>query len=152
MQWRGTWHTKRWSRRSYSGTAILKKLFDQELSEHEADEKFNYCRCDTADHAILTTFTATYKEHNETLIGVTDDLTRHSYIAKLKINSYWYRAKSSPYLEMLLINMMKLLFLSFLLISKMDFTSCNLWSFNSRRFSYSNILIVFSLYSWVSGS
>ena len=42
----------------------------------------------------MTTFTDTYKEYKETLIDVTDDLTRYSYIAKLKITSCWYRAKS----------------------------------------------------------
>ena len=36
---------------------------------------------------MLTTFTDTYKEYKETLINVIDDLTRHSYIAKLKITS-----------------------------------------------------------------
>ena len=40
---------------------------------------------DTMDRAILTTFTATYEEYKETLIDVTDDVTRYSYIAKLKI-------------------------------------------------------------------
>ena len=44
--------------------------------------------------AVLTTFTATYKEHKETLIDVIDNLTRHSYIAKLNITSSWYRTKS----------------------------------------------------------
>ena len=42
----------------------------------------------------LTTVTATYEEYKETLINVTDDLTRHSYIAKPKITSSWHRAKS----------------------------------------------------------
>ena len=48
----------------------------------------------TTDRAILTTFTATYKEYKETLIEIIDDLTRLSYIAKLKITSCWYRTKS----------------------------------------------------------
>ena len=42
----------------------------------------------------MTTFTATYEEYKETLIDVIDDLTRHSYIAKLKVISSWYRTKS----------------------------------------------------------
>ena len=46
------------------------------------------------DRAILTTLTATYEDYKETLIDFIDDLTRHSYIAKLKITSSWYRAKS----------------------------------------------------------
>ena len=33
-------------------------------------------------------------QYKETLINVIDDLTRHSYIAKLKITSSWYRTKS----------------------------------------------------------
>ena len=33
-------------------------------------------------------------EYKETLINVIDDLTRHSYIAKLKVTSSWYRTKS----------------------------------------------------------
>ena len=68
-------------------TASLKELFDQELNKHEGDEKFNYCQSDTTDRAILTTFTVTYKEYKETLIDVIDDLTRHFYIAKLKVTS-----------------------------------------------------------------
>ena len=72
---------------SCPGTATLKEFLDQELNKHEDDEKFNYCPWDTTDRPILTTFTATYKEYKETLIDVIDDLTRHSYIAKLKITS-----------------------------------------------------------------
>ena len=68
-------------------TAALKEFLNQELNEHEDDEKFNYCRWVTTDQAILTTFKATYEEYKETLIDVIDDLTRHSYIAKLKITS-----------------------------------------------------------------
>ena len=64
-------------------TATLKEFFDQELDEHEDDKKFNYCQWDTADWA--TTFTATYEECKETLIGVIDDLTRYSYTTKLKL-------------------------------------------------------------------
>ena len=68
---------------SCPGTATLKEFLDQELNEHDDDEKFNYCQQDTADQAILTTFTVTDEE--ETLIDVFDDLTRHFHIAKLKI-------------------------------------------------------------------
>ena len=46
------------------------------------------------DLVTLTTVTTTYEEYKETLIDVIDDLTRHSYISKLKITSFWYRAKS----------------------------------------------------------
>ena len=42
-------------------TATLKEFLDQELNEHEDDEKFNYCQWETVDRAILTTFTATYE-------------------------------------------------------------------------------------------
>ena len=70
---------------SYLCTATLNYFLDQELNEHEDDEKFNYCQWDTTDRAILTTFTATYEEYKKTLIDVIDDLTRHSYIAKLKM-------------------------------------------------------------------
>ena len=73
--------------KSCPGTAALKEFLDQELNEHEEDQKFNHCQWDTTDRAILTTFTATCKECKETLIDVIDDLTRHSYIAKLKITS-----------------------------------------------------------------
>ena len=79
---------------SCPGTATLKEFLDQELNEHEDDEKFNYCQWDTTDQGILTIFTAPYEEYKETLIDVIDDLTRHSYIAKLKITSSWYRTKS----------------------------------------------------------
>ena len=37
---------------------------------------------------ILTSFTATYEEHKETLIDIIDNLTRHSYIAKLQNTSF----------------------------------------------------------------
>ena len=70
---------------SCPGTATLKEFLDQKLNEHEDDEKFNYCQWDTMDRAILTTFTATYEEYKQTLIDVTDDLTRHSSTAKLEI-------------------------------------------------------------------
>ena len=67
---------------SCPSTATLKEFLDQELNEHEDDEKFNYCQWDNTDQAILTTITATYKEYKGTLIDVIDDLTRHFYIIK----------------------------------------------------------------------
>ena len=70
---------------SCPGTATLKEFLDQKLNKHEGDGKLNYCQQDTTDQTILATFTATYKEYKGTLIAVVDDLTRHSYIAKLKI-------------------------------------------------------------------
>ena len=76
----------------YPGTATMKEFLDHELNEHEDDEKLNYCHWDTRNRAILTT--ASYEEYKETLIDVIDDLTRHLYIAKLKITSSWYRTKS----------------------------------------------------------
>ena len=72
---------------SRPGTASLREFLDQKLNEHEDEEKFNYCQWDTTDREILTTFTATYEEYKKTLIDVIDDLTRHSYIAKLKVIS-----------------------------------------------------------------
>ena len=84
---------------SCPGTATLKEYLDQEFNSHEDDEKFNYCHWVTTDWAILTIFTAPYKEYKVTLIDVIDDLTRHSYIAKLKITSSWYRAKSKATTE-----------------------------------------------------
>ena len=72
---------------SCSGTATLKEFLDKELYEYEDNEKFNYCQWDTTDQAILTIFTATFEEHKKTLVDVIDELTRHSYIAKLKITS-----------------------------------------------------------------
>ena len=35
--------------------------------------------------AIFTTFTVTYEEYKKTLIDVIDDLTKYSYIEKLKL-------------------------------------------------------------------
>ena len=70
---------------SCPGTATLKEFLDQKLNKHEDDQKLNYFQWDTTDQAILTTFTATQEEYKETLIDVIDDLTRHYYIAKLKI-------------------------------------------------------------------
>ena len=77
---------------SFPDTATLKEFLDQEFTKHEDDEKFEYSHCglsntDTTDWAILTTSTATYEEYRETLIDVFDDLTRHSYITKLKLTS-----------------------------------------------------------------
>ena len=72
---------------SCPGTATLKEFLDQELNEHEDDEKFNYCQWDTTDRAILATFTASYKKYKEPLIDIIDDLTRYSYVTKLKISS-----------------------------------------------------------------
>ena len=66
---------------------VLELQLDQELNEHEDDEKFNYFQWDTTDQAVLVTFTATYEEYKETLNDVIDDLARHFYIAKLKITS-----------------------------------------------------------------
>ena len=74
----------RWCK-SCPDTASLREFLDQELNEHENDEKFNCCQWDTTDRAILTTFTATYEEYKETLTDVIYNLTRHSYITKLKI-------------------------------------------------------------------
>ena len=70
----------------YSGTATLKEFLNQELNEHEVDEKFNYCQWDTTNtnQGILTIFIVPYEEYKETLIDVIDDLTRHSYIGKAK--------------------------------------------------------------------
>ena len=70
------------------------KMSWSELNEHENDKNFNYCQLDTTNRAIMTNYTATYEEYKETLIDVFDDLTRYSYIAKLKITSSWYRTKS----------------------------------------------------------
>ena len=81
-------------RESSLGAATLKEFLDQELNEHEDDEKFNYCQWDTTDCAILTTFAATYKEYKETFIDVVDNLTRHSYITKLRVTSSCSRRKS----------------------------------------------------------
>ena len=70
---------------SCPGTVTVKEFHDQELKEHEEDQKFLYCQWDTTDRAILTTFTSTYEKYKETLVDAIDDLTRHSYITKLKI-------------------------------------------------------------------
>ena len=79
---------------SCPGTATLKEFLDQEFNKHEYDQKLKDCQQNTTDPAILTTFTATYKEYKETLIDAIDDLTRHSCIAKLKLTSSLYRTKS----------------------------------------------------------
>ena len=73
---------------SCRGTAALKNFLDQELIEHEDDQKFNYCKWDSTNRVILTAFTATYEENKDTLIDVIDDLMRHFYIAKLKITNF----------------------------------------------------------------
>ena len=72
---------------SRHGTTVLKEFLYQELTKHEDDENFNYCQWGITNQSILTTSTATYEEYSETLIDLIDDLTRHSFIAKLKITS-----------------------------------------------------------------
>ena len=84
---------------SCPGTEALKEFIDQELKKHEDDAKFNYCQWDTTDRAILTTFTATYEEYKETLVAITDDLTKHSYIIKQKTTSTSYNTKLKLPLE-----------------------------------------------------
>ena len=74
--------------KSCPGTAALNEFLDQELKEHEDDDKFNYCRWYTTDRAILITSTATYEEYKETLIDFINDLTKHCYITMLKITSF----------------------------------------------------------------
>ena len=61
---------------SCPGTATLKEFIDRKFNKYGDDEKFNYCQWDTADRAILITFTAMYEEYKETLIDVIDDLTK----------------------------------------------------------------------------
>ena len=78
---------------SCPGSATLKEFLDQELNKYEGAKKFNYCQWYAMDHAILTIFTATYEEYKQTLVDVVDNLTRHSYIAKLAITSFRYRTK-----------------------------------------------------------
>ena len=74
MQWTETWHKKivfntesnkyiMHQCKSCPGTAALNEFLDQELKEHEDDDKFNYCRWYTTDRAILITSTATYEEY-----------------------------------------------------------------------------------------
>ena len=82
---------------SCPGIATLTEFLDQELKEHGDDEKFNYCQWHTTDQAILTTCTATYEEYKETLINVTDDLTRDSCTPRLKITSSWNYHWSKEY-------------------------------------------------------
>ena len=72
---------------SSPGIATLKEFLALVLNEHEDDGNFNYCQWGTKDRAILTTFTVIQEEYKETLINFIDHLTRHSYIAKLKMSS-----------------------------------------------------------------
>ena len=46
---------------SCRGNTTLKEFLDQELNEHEDHEKLNYCKWDTTDRGILTTFIATFE-------------------------------------------------------------------------------------------
>ena len=47
--------------------------------------EINNCQWGTTDRAILKIFTAAYTECKQILIDVIDHLTRHSYMAKLKV-------------------------------------------------------------------
>ena len=58
---------------SCHGNATLKEFLDQELNEHEDNEKCHYYQWDTTNQSILTTFTATYEECKETLTDVIDE-------------------------------------------------------------------------------
>ena len=85
-------HVSVWIR---PGIATLKVFLDrQEFNEHEDDEQFNYSQWETMDRAVLASYTAPYEEYKETLIDVSDDLTKHFFIAKVKITSSCYKTKS----------------------------------------------------------
>ena len=73
------------------------KFLDHKLNEHEVDEKFNYCQWESTDRATLTTITATYEEHKETLINDINDLTRYSYIVSCHAQYLkWLLGKMKP--------------------------------------------------------
>ena len=111
MQWTGTWYTNTWSRRSFTtlratntscigvSPILALQLWKNFLIRNSKNMKMIRnlitVKWDIADRAILTTFAASYEEYKETLIDVINDLTRHPYIAKLKIGSSWYRTKSN---------------------------------------------------------
>ena len=110
MQCTGTWYTKTLSRRSLTtlratniscigvSPILALQLWKNFLIRNSKNMKMIRnlitVKWDTTDRAILTTFAASYEEYKETLIDFINDLTRHSYIPKLKIASSWYRTKS----------------------------------------------------------
>ena len=63
-------------------------------NEDEDDEKFNSVSGTQWIEQYWQSLPVTNKEYKENLIDVIDDLTRHFYITKLKITSFWCSTKS----------------------------------------------------------
>ena len=66
---------------SCPGTSALMEFLNQ-FAGCDKEEEFHYSGWDTTDWATLTTITTAYEEYKETLVNVTDNLTKHSHLAK----------------------------------------------------------------------
>ena len=98
MLWTWTWHTTTWSKRSFTilratnasrigvNPVLALQLWKNFSMRNSVNLKMIW-------NLITVSGTLWIKQHL-ILIDVIDDLTRHSYIAKLKITSSWYRTKS----------------------------------------------------------
>ena len=107
MQWTGTWHRKTWWRRWYATSTaanawfigvnpvLTLQLWKNFFVRNSMNMKMmRNLSTVSGTRAIFTTFTVTCDEYKKTLIDVIDDLTKYSYIEKLKITSSLYRTKS----------------------------------------------------------
>ena len=109
MQWSGTWHKKTWSRRSFAtmrttnasfigmNPVLALQLWKNFLIKNSTNMKM-------MRNLITVSGTLRIEQYWQNLppltmnakrlIDVIDNLTRYSYIGKLKITSCWYRSKS----------------------------------------------------------
>ena len=75
------------------GTIVLRKFLEEELSNIDPDFQFHYSQWRTTDRASLVTVTSTYEECKDTVISVTNAITKHSFLAKCQTN--FLRAKKN---------------------------------------------------------
>ena len=109
MQWTGTWHTKTWSRRSFAtlratnascigvNPVLALQLWKNFLIRNSTNMKMMRNLITVSGTLRIEQYWQPLQpltKNTKRLIDVIDDLTRHSYIAKLKITSSWYRTKS----------------------------------------------------------
>ena len=109
MQRTGTWHTKTWSRRSFAtlratnassigvNPVLALQPWNNFLIRNSTNMKMMRNLITVSGTLRIEQYWQPLQpltKNTKRLIDVIDDLTRHSYIAKLKITSSWYRTKS----------------------------------------------------------
>ena len=109
MQWTGTWDTRTWLRRSFTtlrstnaacicvNPVLALQLWENFLIRKSTNMKIIRNLITVSGTLRIEQYWQPLQpltKNTKRLIDVIDDLTRHSYIAKLKITSSWYRTKS----------------------------------------------------------